>query len=148
MNHEQNGWRGASAGSPRFWYLRRDGGRLFLGLSPKPDITGSDTWVATIPYLIIPADLSADSDVPFTVSSNALTSLRPWHHALAYYASAQLEEFRKDQQREAIALQKWEAEIGKFLAQERPKQGQRIRLARDYRRSRVPGWQMNPRARG
>lgn len=135
LTTDEPGWRAASAGTPTHYYLRRDGGRMYLGLHPKPSID-TETWVAVIPYVIQPADLSADIDVPFTVSSNALNSLKPWHRALTHFAAFDLEKFRKDTGRQQAQLALFEAEVQKFMGNEKPKNGSRIRLARDYRSSR------------
>jgi hypothetical protein len=142
---DEAGWRAASAGTPTKWYIRRDGGRLYLGLHPKPSIDGTDTWVAVIPYVIQPADLSADADEPFTVSSNIPITLRPWHRALAHFAAFDLEKLRKDTARQQAQLALWEAEVQRFLGNEKPKNGSVIRMARNYRRTQPVGWRRDPR---
>ena len=128
------------------WYLRRDGGVVYFGLHPAPDITGTDTWAILVPYVIVPADMSADADEPFTVSSNARKDLRFWHRALVHYAAYDLEKFRKDVARGSAQLQLFEAELEKYYAAMKPKQGSKVRLARDYRNvtNRPARW--NPRA--
>lgn len=132
LNDEEPGWRAVAAGTPRKVYVKRDGGALKLGLHPKPNITGSDVWTAILPYVVIPADLSADADEPFTLTT-PLKSMRPWHRALVYYAAFDLEKFRKDVQRSGVMLQLWEAEIVRFVGVEKPKGGQMVRVSRDYR---------------
>lgn len=136
LNTEEPGWRAVSASRPTKVYIRRDGGRIYLGLHPKPDITVGDTWVAIVPYVIIPTDLSADADIPFTYSSNAVLSFRPWHRALVHYAAYDLEKFRKDTTRSAAQLQLWEDELAKFEGKEKPKGGQSVRFSRNYRQPR------------
>lgn len=148
LNVEEPGWRAVSAGTPTKVYLRRVGGTVLLGFHPAPDISGSDTWTALVPYVVMPTDLSADADVPFTLSANALSSMRPWHRALVHYAAYDLEKLRKDQQRSAAQLQLFELEVAKFTSVEKPKGGQHVRLATDYRRRAVFGssTRMDPRA--
>jgi hypothetical protein len=106
---------------------------VYLGLHPKPDISGTDTWALIVPYVAVPADLSADADEPFTVSSNARKDLRFWHRALVHFAAYDLEKFRKDINRGAAQLQLFEIEVQKYFAAMKPKQGSQMRLARNYR---------------
>lgn len=135
LNVEEPGWRAVSAGTPTTWYVRRDGGTVNVGLHPKPSITAGDTWTLITPYVILPADLSADADEPFTVSANPIKSLRPWHRGLVYFAAFDLEKFRKDTGRQQAQLQLFDAEVERFLAGEKPKGGQVIRMARIYRQA-------------
>lgn len=135
LNVEEPGWRAVSAGTPTKVYLRRDGGTVNLGFFPAPDITGSDTWTALVPYVIVPTDLSADADEPFSVSGNPLRSMRPWHRALAHFGAFDCEKYRKDSARGGAQLQLFELEVAKFTGTEKPKGGQHVRLSNDYRRS-------------
>lgn len=145
LSIEEPGWRAVSASTPTHRWIRRDGGALKLGLHPKPSID-TETWTAIVQYVLQPSDMSVDADVPFTVSSNALTSLVPWHRALVYYAAFDLEKLRKDTGRQQAMLQLFEAEVEKFKGIEKPKRGQRVRLARDYRRrGPLASWQLDPR---
>jgi hypothetical protein len=136
LNVEEPGWRAVSAGTPTKVYIRREGGTLMLGLHPKPSITAGDTWVALVPYVVVPTDMTADADVPFTVSSNAISSLRPWHRALVYFAAFDLEKLRKDVGRQQAALQLFELEVQRYENTLKPKGGQRVRFARVYRAQR------------
>lgn len=145
LNTDEPGWRSVSSGSPRLVYQRRVGGQHVVGLHPMPSIASTEGWTLLAPYVAMPVDMSADSDEPFTLDGDPIRSLRPWHRALAYWAAHDLEQFRKDQQREGIALKKWEAEVERFLGNEKPRTGGRIRLARDYRRGRTSAWQRDPR---
>jgi len=133
LNVEEPGWMAASASTPLKYYLRPDGGALYLGLHPAPDVSGSDTWSILVPVVIIPADMSMDPDEPFTYSANILKHLRPYHRALAYWGAHDCEQYRKDPTREGVALQKFELEVEKYLATSKPKGGQRVRFAKDYR---------------
>lgn len=133
LTTEEPGWRAVSNGTPTRFYIRADGGTLNLGLHPKPDVTGSDTWVAIVPYVCIPADMSADSDEPFTVSANPRKDLRFWHRALVHYGAYDCEKYRKDIGRGSAQLQLFEAELQKYEAALKPKQGTAIRMVKDYR---------------
>lgn len=148
LNTEEPGWRAVTASTPLQWYLRQDGGSFYLGFHPKPSID-TETWTAIVPYVVIPTDLTADADVPFTVSGNALQRLRPFHRAIVHFAAYDLEKFRKDQARASAQLQLFEAEVQKFLGSEKPRGGQRVRPVRDYRREargfQRGAWRRDPR---
>lgn len=134
LDDEEPGWQAVSAATPTKYYVRRDGGSVYLGLHPAPSISGTDVWTVIVPYVILPADMTADADEPFTVSSNVLKSMRPWHRALVHHATYDLEKLRKDQQRSAAQLQLFELEVAKFVGVEKPKGGQHVRFQTDYRR--------------
>lgn len=90
------GWRAASDGTPAFWYLREDGGSTFLGVSPEPDFATGDIWTLVVPYVADPVDMSATTDVPFTIGTNVISRLIPYHQALVHYAAGLLEPLRKN----------------------------------------------------
>lgn len=136
LNAEEPGWRAVDAATPMKVYTRRVGGAMYLGLHPAPSIDVTETWTALVPYVIYPTDMSADGDQPFTVSANVLLSMKPWHRALVHYAAYDLEKLRKDQARSAAQLQLFELEVAKFIGVEKPKGGQRVRFAVNYRRPR------------
>jgi hypothetical protein len=147
LNIDEPNWRAVAAAIPAKYYTRRDGGAFFLGLHPKPHITGSDTWTALVDYVIVPADMSADSDEPFTISGNALKTQRPWHRALVYYAAFDLEKLRKDTAREQAMFQLFEAEVTRYLGAEKPKSGDQVQFAQNYRRKlNVPVRRFDPRS--
>lgn len=133
LNVEMPGWRSVSAGTPTHYYLRTDGGTRNIGFYPAPDVTGSDVWTALVPCVILPTDLSADADEPFTYSTNPLKHLRPYHRALAYYGAHDCEQYRKDPTREGVALQKFELEVARYLDDQKPKGGQGVRMVKNYR---------------
>lgn len=141
LNQEEPGWRAVDAATPMFQWVRRNGGALSLGFYPKPKITSPEVWTAIIPYVILPADMSADSDEPFTVSVNPVRSLRPWHRALVHYGAYDLEKFRKDEARASAQLQLFELEVAKFTGVEKPKGGSTVRMTRNYRREASRGSQ-------
>lgn len=132
LNVEEQGWRAVTASRPTKYYLRRDGGAIYLGFHPKPSID-TETWTVIVPVVVIPADMSADDDLPFTVSANAVSALRMYHRALAYFGAADLEQFRKDLNRQAIQLKKFDGEVARYIGDQRPKGGQMVRFAKDYR---------------
>lgn len=149
LNVERAGWRAETASTPDSVYLRRDGGTLNLGFVPAPSITGSDTWVALVPYVIVPTDMSADSDLPFTVSGNAVSSLRPFHRAVVHYGAYDLEKLRKDLPRSAAQLQLFEQQVAQYQETLKPTGGQHVRMATVYRRNAemtLRGRRFNPRA--
>lgn len=133
LNVEEPGWRAASAGTPRQVYLRQDGGARYFGLHPAPDVGSGETWTVILPYWVIPADLSADADEPFTLSSNILKSIRPYHRGLVHYAAYDLEKFRKDLNRGATQLQLFEQYVAEYQDAQKPERGMRVRMVRDYR---------------
>lgn len=148
LDVETPGWRASTPGTPVQTYTRRLRGALRLGLTPPPAIT-LERWQALVPYVAVPTAMSADADEPFTMNGNALRSLRPWHRALPHFAAYDLEKFRKDQARGGAQLQLFELEVAKFIGMEKPKGGQRVRLATDYRqraRGRLAPTRFNPRA--
>lgn len=132
LNVEEPGWKAVSAGTPQALYTRRDGGRIFLGLHPKPSID-TETWTAIVGYVLFPSDLSADADEPFTFSTNPVKSLRPWHRALVHYAAYDLEKLRKDTERSGIQLQLFQAEVDSYRSKQAPKGGQSVRMVVNYR---------------
>lgn len=145
LNVEEPGWRAVSAGTPTQVYIRRNGGAINLGFHPAPDISGTDTWTAIVPYVVIPADMTADADVPFTLSSNAVASLKPFHRGLVHYAAYDLEKFRKETGRSAAQLQLYEAVIEQYINTMKPKSGGRVRFVRNYRSSRRETQRFDPR---
>lgn len=138
LDDDNVNWQAEAAGTPRQWYTRVDGGAVFLGFYPAPSITGSDTWTAVVPYVAVTTDMVDDTEQPFSIATNPVRSLRPFHRALVHFAAYDLEKFRKDQGRSAAQLQLWEVELAKYYATQKPRQGQRVRMAVAYRQSRSP----------
>ncbi len=135
LNQETPGWRAVSAGTPNRYYLRRDGGTVKIGFTPAPSITVGDVWTALVGTDAIPTDLSGDDDEPFTVNGNPIRALRPYHRALVHFAAYDLEKLRKDTARGALQLQLFESYVVRYLASVKPKGGQSVRFARNYRRT-------------
>lgn len=132
LNTEHPGWRAWTAGTPKYYYIDRNGGALNLGFAPAPDFDG-DTAAVRVHAVIVPTDMSADSDEPFTVSGNPIKSLRFHHRALVYYAAFDLEKLRKDPQREGLFAQLFDKAVEEYIGVSKPKGGQQVRLARHYR---------------
>jgi hypothetical protein len=137
------GWRTATPGTPTAYYIREDGGQVFLGFTPAIDVTGSDVWSAIIPYICLPTDMSADADEPFTVNSNAKRTLRQWHQGLVHFAAARMEELRKNYQGVDRQLKLFNSYIQDYLQHQRRPGGTHVVMARDYlgdaRSRKVPG---------
>lgn len=133
LNTAEPSWRRWAAATPQQYYLRRDGGSLYLGLHPKPSFTGVAT--ALLSYLAIPPAMTLDADVPFTVGpNNPLSSLAPYHQGLVHWAAYLLEKFRKDEGRQQVQLALFDSVVAKYRASLVPKDGQVVRLATRYRR--------------
>jgi len=134
LNANEPGWKNSDTGRPWCWYLQEDGGTVNLGVVPVPDVLSGETWTLYVPYVARPADMSADADEPFTVSSNAKKLLSPWHDALVYYAAAELEKLRKNVPRSLELLQYAQSRVQDYKARMQPKGGTHISFARDYRK--------------
>jgi hypothetical protein len=136
LNRHEPGWRNVEAVSlPTSYYLREDGGTTMLGLYPKPAIEVTESAVVTLPYVAKPTDMSADADVPFTVSSNPKTVLVPWHQALVHYAAALLEPLRKGYQAEQRQRGLFAGLVADYLQRQRPKGGHDVMVAHNYYRA-------------
>jgi hypothetical protein len=135
LNRENPGWRNGSASEfPSSWYLRRDGGKTYFGLSEPPAITAPETAAVTLPYVAKPLTLTADADGIYAVSADALEVLEPWLQAIAHYAAALLEPLRKNYQAEQRQRTLFAAQVADYLQRQRPKGGQRIQVSRAYYR--------------
>lgn len=132
LNIHEPGWRATSAQTPFRYYWRREGGRDFLGFYPPLDLTATQTGSALVPYLADPSDLSLDADEPFTVSSNVVITMRPYHQALVHYAASRLELLRKNYTRSKEQLQFYSGFVAEYMAKESEQQEQTIWFARDY----------------
>lgn len=133
LNQTRSNWRAESAGTPDCWTVRDDGGSEYLVLVPAPSIPAGETWTLLWPYVAQPADMSGDSDEPYSVSGNARTTLRPYHRGILYYAAAQMEKLRKNVEGVDRQMKMFAAEVSKYFADQQPKRGSSIRLAQNYR---------------
>lgn len=133
LNQTRRNWRAEPAAVPNCWTLRADGGSLYLVLVPGPDVPAAETWTLLWPYVAQPADMTADADEPYQVSSNSRTTLRPYHRAILHYAAAQLEKLRKNTEAVDRHLKFFAAGVAKYQADQQRPTGSAIRLAQNYR---------------
>lgn len=133
LNQTRPGWRGEPDGMPDCWTFRADGGSNYLVLVPAPDVPTAETWTLYWPYIAQPADMSADGDIPYSVSSNARTTLVPYHEGILHYAAAQLEKLRKNWEGVERQMKLFAAIVAKYTADQAPPRGSTIRLRTDYR---------------
>lgn len=132
LDWENPGWQANDPGTPSCWYLKTDGGAKYLGCWLKPDVGSGETWTWRIPYIAVPDVLSNDSDVPFTFSSNRMTSLEPYHQGLVHYAAALLEPARKNYDGVKYQMGLFASYVARYkgiIADEQPGQ---ITVLRDY----------------
>src|SRR3990167_2886924 len=133
LNDDQPGWRDSTgADMPESWYLRRDGGRHYVGLYPPPTIGSSETGSLTLPYVARPATTDVSTNEPLTISSQTRTDLRPYHPAVGHYAAAQLTKFRKDKAESDRQMQLFLGYVTAYIQDQRPAQGTRIMQTRTY----------------
>jgi hypothetical protein len=136
LGREQPGWHNvAKVTMPDGYYLREDGGKVYLGLTQPSDVTAPATAAVTVPYLAIPPDMTGDTNQPFSLSAGTdpKRSLRPWHQALVHYAAALLEPLRKNFPAEQRQRALFAGMVADYLQRHRPRNGTRITQARDYR---------------
>lgn len=140
LKRQSPGYRANADSTPNGWYLRRDMGRLYLGLTPPPDVPAGETWTLLVPCVVKAADMSADGDKPFKSASGtsptAPESLSVWHQALVHFAAFILEKLRKDPMRMQTQMQLFTQYVARYIAQDRPKGGQTIQMQRNYRSGR------------
>lgn len=142
LNADEPGWRSWTPGTPSYWYLQRQEGQRVLGFATTPSFA-TGTWEALVPYVLLPADMSDDTDEPFTYDGNPIRSLRPYHRALVYYAAFDLEKLRKDTNRMATFAQLFEGEVQKYRGEQEPKGARQVRLPKRWPRH---AWRaMDPR---
>lgn len=138
MMDEGIDWRNTSVVSelPSSYYIREDGGSVYLGIVPIPDIGTGDSAVVLLPYVAKPPDMTDDAHEPFSVvmGTSPKKTLRPWHQALVHYAAALLEPLRKNYDGEQRQRQLFAAQVADYLQRQRPQNGQTVRLTRNYYR--------------
>lgn len=133
LNQTRSGWRAESAGVPDCWTMRDDGGSSYAVLVPAPSVPSGETWTLLWPYVAQPADMTGDSEEPYSVSGNARTTLRPYHRGILYYAAAQIEKLRKNTEGVDRQMKMFAAIVSKYFSDQQPKRGSSIRLAVNYR---------------
>lgn len=133
LNREYSNWRNVSATEfPSSYYIRKDGGKTYLGLSEPPSIGGSESAKVILPYVAKPTEITDDSEVPFSVSADALETLEPWLQAIVHKAAALLEPLRKNYAARDMQNSLFAAAVADYLQKQRPKGGQSALLARNY----------------
>lgn len=137
------GWRASTSPvqTPSGYYLRPDGGNLYIGLNEPPDLGSSETGVLRVPYVALPAPMASSGAEPFTVNSSVRTDLRIYHRALPHYAAFKLLPLIGDQVGADAHLQQFLGYVARYTQAQRPRGGQHVRTTRDYYRdSRRRGW--------
>jgi hypothetical protein len=135
LNREYSGWRNTAATTyPASYYVRKDGGKTYIGLSEPPSIGVGESAKLILPYVARPTEITDDSEVPYTISSDALETLEPWLQGIVHYAAALLEPLRKNYASEQRQRGLFAAVVASYLQKQRPKGGQSIQLARNYDR--------------
>lgn len=135
LNREYPGWRLATKTSlPSSYHLFDDGGIQYFGLYPPPAVAVGESGRVFLPYVAKPVDMVGDSDEPYSVSTNPLSAIVPWHQALVHYAAALLEPLRKGYQAEQRQRGLFAGLVADYLQRQRPKGGQSIVAGRNYYR--------------
>lgn len=142
LNRYEPGWRNDTTASsvqqlPRYYYVRPDGGALYLGFTPIPCTGSSASASVTLPYLGDPSPMTSDTNEPFTFNSSVRLDLRPYHQGLVHYAAYQLEKLRRDDQASNQQLQKFLGYVSRYLQDLRVKGGRSIMTGRSYFQTRV-----------
>lgn len=134
LNRFRPNWRESTTPTelPTGYYLRADGGNLYLGLTERPDIGSSETGKVLVPYVARPAPMTSSSAEPFTVNSSVRTDLRVYHHALPHYAAYKLLPLIGDLPGANQQLQAFLGYVSRYTQSQRPKGGQHLTVARHY----------------
>lgn len=134
LNSYEPGWRESTTPTelPTGYYLRADGGNVYLGLKDVPDVGSSETGKVLVPYVARPAPMASSSVEPFTVNGSARTDLRVYHRALPHYAAYKLLPLIGDLQGANDQLQTFLGYVTRYTQNQRPKGGQHVTLARSY----------------
>lgn len=139
LNQYEPGWRQSTAGTPRVYYEREDGGRRLLGLFPPPDIGSSESAKVVLPYVAKPSTLTSDTDVPFAIASTAAgpstgirTDLEIYHQAVVHYGAHKLEKLRMNYDGSQTQMQIFLGYVQRYLGDHRPKGLKTVKHARSY----------------
>lgn len=134
LNRNEPNWRESTTPVelPRGYYLRPDGGNLYLGLIDRPDIGSSETGKVIVPYVARPTPMTSSGAEPFTVNSSVRTDLRIYHKALPHYAAYKLLPLIGDLQGANEQLQKFLGYVTRYAQAQRPKGGTHVTMARSY----------------
>lgn len=132
LNTHEPSWRGDTAGVPMKWYQRLQGGVVYLGCWPPPDVGAGETWTWLVPYVAKPDTLTNDSDTPFSFSAVAIAGLDAFHQALAHYAAARLEPLRKNYDGVKYQMGLFTSYVNRFKGIKADEQPRQIQLANNY----------------
>jgi hypothetical protein len=135
---------------PTGYYLRADGGNVYLGLNEPPKVGSSEAASVIVPYVARPEPMTSSSAEPFTVNSSVRADLRIYHQALPHFAAYRLLPLQGKVQEAQAQLQVFLSYVTRYQQAQRPRGGQRVSFARDYFESArsgadgigrtVPGW--------
>lgn len=149
-NRNDAGWRqSTSPVTPSGYYLRPNGGNLYIGLDRPPNVGSSQLAEILVPYVARPAPMTSSGDLPFTVNSTTRHDLTTYHQAGAHYAAYKLLPLIGDEQGSNTQLQKFMGYVTRFLQNARPKGGQMVQFAHNYLRAARHGrrgWQDRPKS--
>ena len=132
-NRAAAGWRQSTTPSdPTGYYIRPDGGNLYLGFDRPPRVGSSQLAELLVPYVARPAPMTSSAAQPFTVNSSVRLDLALYHRALPHYAAYVLLPLIGDEQGSNSQLQKFMGYVTRFLHSARPKGGQAVLLGQNY----------------
>lgn len=134
LNNHEPGWRESTTpvDLPEAYYLRPDGGNLYIGLTNPPDIGSSETGKLVVPYVAQPTPMTSSGEEPFTVGGSVRYDLRLYHKALPHYAAYKLLPLLGDMQGSQEQLQKFMGYVARYQQAQRPKGGTHVMPARSY----------------
>jgi hypothetical protein len=151
-NDNDPGWRESTTPvtHPSGYYLRADGGNVYIGLSERPKIGSSEAAEIRVPYVARPAQMVSSGDVPFTVNGATRHDLTVYHQAQPHFAAYRLLPLQGKKDEAQAELQVFLSYVTRYQQAQRPRGGQRVSFARDYFESArsgadgigrtVPGW--------
>lgn len=120
---------------PTAHYLRKDAGRLILGLREKPSVGSSESAKLVFPYVARPAPMTSSGMVPFTdASSNVRHDLTEYHPACVHYAAYKLLPLIGDIQEADRQYQKFLSYVARYKDNNRTRGGKHVTMARSYYR--------------
>lgn len=139
LDRDVPNWQAETMATPRGWYLYNDGGEEYFGLFPPMQVSTGYTASLVLPYVVRPATMTADADVPFTVTGgNPDLTLSPWYDGVVFKAASELELLRKDLNRSQALNQLAMGRVMDYLDKQRVPGGKSIQMPNLRPRSR---WQ-------
>ena len=151
-NRQDPNWRESTTPvtHPTGYYIRPDGGNLYIGLHERPKIGSSEAAELRVPYVARPAQMTSTGDVPFTVSTSVRYDLTVYHQALVHFAAYRLLPLQGKTQEAEGQLQIFLSYVTRYQQAARPRGGRTVTFARNYFREAqrvgdgsgrtVPGW--------